>query len=406
MAVQTLEFGKLFLTFSNHLHPVTAQRAFESDPELRRQIDGATLFQQLSALRRLPISECFDVLDRVEQGPVATRYLYWWVVYWKQFELTHERLPRAREFSVAHFGEDSVEGAMLELMRGSAHYESGDIESALEVLLALLETMDALEDTAEAVVRDFGAVAARIQIVRILHRQTRFALAEGMLKESLRLCRKWGFLAEMGVRQALADLEWRRGRIAEALELHRNSDLRERARRSELSHWLLYSHLDAGKCALDLGNTVLAERELEAARQVMAAGFRHLSSHEGYHRLYSAELARLRGARDDARQFLAEAFESWQAAARPNHIALRDAALVKSAWAVEDRDSVALREGLTLIRRSLPKQADTYFAGRVRAQMRRLAAIRDAEGLELLRKAWKETARAGPPPRVDALERG
>ncbi len=389
VATRPIDFQKLFLSFSNHLHPVFAERVLRSDPALRDRIDLKDLFRRLSLVRRRSFLDCLEDLA-TDGGPlILTRYLYWWMIYWKQFELSPEMTARVREFAAKRFSSDSLEVAMLGVTDGSWTFERGDTDSALSRLLEVLAYLDAYPVTDEAAYRDYCSVGTRMQITRVLLRQKRFGVAEAMMKELLRACRLWGFAAELAVMQDLASLNWYKGNVAEALEMHRNPQLRERAVAYSYSRWLIHSHNCAAKCAIDLGNLPLANSELAASRELMTTGFHYLASQEGYYWLRQAELDRARGDFVGSRTHLAKAFEFFRArfsAEAP----LLDAALVKAAWAAQDRDESSLREASEQILRSNNLRGDVYFLGRAKACLQQLLAGGDDEGLRLVRSTWRE----------------
>lgn len=109
-----------------------------------------------------------------------------------------------------------------------------------------------------------------------------------------------------------ASLFWASGQLRRALELHTNERNRSVAEREGDVAFLVRSHLSAAKCAIDLGATTKANRELGSAKELLDEMPGRFPMSEAYLALYSAELDALFGNDEESFHLFEYAIEQFE----------------------------------------------------------------------------------------------
>ena len=128
-----------------------------------------------------------------------------------------------------------------------------------------------------------------------------FHSAHGALESALGIATRWEFgVPLLFAKQRMAELLWMSGQPGDALALHLDPKLREFARRAAKEVWLLRSHLNAAKCAIDAKKTGIAEAELACAQAILETEPPGVADLPGYYLLYSGEVELQRAEVDSA----------------------------------------------------------------------------------------------------------
>ena len=186
----------------------------------------------------------------------------------------------------------------------------------------------------------FFAEVAKPYVLRVkgLYSQLVGDLGEAFkhLREAHRRCVELGSALASDLSHEWGTLLWQSGQHSEALAVHTDADHREKLS-SRSPEALVRSHLAAAKCAIDLEDLVLAEKELRAAEQLIRETERISQLSQGYMLLYRGELALASGA-SQGFDLLEQACEEFEAIDPPFAAGLLDAKISITQFAIRTDD--------------------------------------------------------------------
>ena len=162
--------------------------------------------------------------------------------------------------------------------------------------------------------------------------------ASESLSRSLEIVHRWAFaVPQIHCKRQLAHLLWASGQAQQALMVHRDPEARSIAERAGLSEWLLRSHLDATKCAIDAKDLDIAREELLAANASLAI-CSAADRYAGYVTLYSGQVALMNGDLDHAQSSFERAVDQFEALDPADNAGALDAKISLAEFALYERD--------------------------------------------------------------------
>lgn len=184
----------------------------------------------------------------------------------------------------------------------------------------------------------------------VFRRLGHFEQAAHYLEEGLSRSTAAGFSLELSLTLQVANLYWASGQYQEALRVSANPDSRARAEAIADTHFLVRSHLNACKCAIDLKQTQLAWKELAAARPFLARERERFAIQSAYAQLYEGELHVQEGRFDAGLGLIQQAQTSFEACDPPHYPGALDAKIAQVHFCLYEGDH---RSALIFIRKLL-----------------------------------------------------
>lgn len=208
--------------------------------------------------------------------------------------LSHDDgLDHVEGLAVGAFGMDSVEHCNVLFHGAALHMRLNDPGSAM-VVARRAESSAGMRRLA-TLYQDYVQCMSQIQCARAAMALGSFWTAETYLKDAGNASDFWAFSCSLEHNFYTGELLWRLGRFEDAIRVHKNRTIRERA--SALGHFdtLLLSHNAAGKAAVDGGMLDVAREELLQSRSLARRHPPLSPTKIGYTYMYAGELELARG---------------------------------------------------------------------------------------------------------------
>lgn len=234
---------------------------------------------------------------------------------------------------------------LLQSVIGYEMVMAGHTRAAIESLKATQAL--ALRAAGNPTLREFVQCLILRNLGLALERLGHFSEAGLCLSEGLGRCKAAGFALELSLNLQIANLYWASGQYELALATNQDPSPRARAEEVFSEHFLVRSHLNACKCAIDLKQTALARTELEVARRYLTRGGRRFAMQAAYATLYEGEIAVQEGRFEAGLVLIQGAQRAFETLDPPHHPGALDAKIAQVHFCLYEGDH---RSALVFIR--------------------------------------------------------
>lgn len=225
------------------------------------------------------------------------------------------------------------ERELLAAMRVHAHVRSGDLAGATSAGVGLPSSAPPDDVFGLQIAAFSQRNVGLLQQVRGDYERARISL-----ERSLALCSTGSLLFELNAAQDLAFLYWASGQFQQALEIHQDPVRRRRASDQGHDRFLVKSHLNAAKCAIDLKATSKAQAELAQAWRIIDRHFGAKSLYAAYGQLYEGEVLVQLGRFEDALKLIQAAQASFERLDPPHYPGALDAKIAQAHFCLYEGD--------------------------------------------------------------------
>ena len=314
---------KLFMSYACTLNVARAREMSVADSELRLAFDLDAIFGNVSRLADMGL-EGFHTLLLDAPRPLRRLYFHWYL-FLRQTRLLKDDIGEIeRDVSAWFFEDNSPEMLLLRFMKAHVIHRKGNHRKAIEVLSHLLPVPP--HDRLTEPHQDFVHSVASSGLGYLQQYVGDFEAAFQNIHGSQVLAERAGFYPSL-LRDAerLGELFWATGQYEESLRWHRDEKRREYARREKKLEWLMRSHNNATKVALDNEDLDLARFENQEAMRLYAVHSETIGplQHE-YAKLFLGELLSVSGHHEEGQRALQEVLEDFKKFTQPVARSVRD----------------------------------------------------------------------------------